>query len=385
MIKNRNILLLGASGSVGSQALEIIKKNKSFFKITGASVGNNTKIVESLIQDFEVSNIFVLKKEDKLILKNKFPKINFYCSEDNINKFIKKCNYDFAINAISGIAGLEPTLTIIGQGKTLALANKESLVVGGHLIMKKLRSSKSHLMTVDSEHSAIWQILQKSTLDDINFVILTASGGPFLNTPRSELENIDVDQALNHPTWKMGKKISVDSATMMNKVFEVYEAKWLFNLKKDQIKAVIEPNSFVHGGVQFKDGSMQWQLSKPTMILPIKYAMFYPERTKDQELKPLSIDDFNKLKFIKLTQEKFPLFFLGTSYLDKPLSWPVVINAANEVAVDLFLNKKIKFLDIEKVIQFSLDNHEALDKPNLKDIIRIDNKVRKEIMNKYGG
>ncbi len=384
-LKIKKILLLGASGSVGEQVVSVIEKFPHNFQLVSATVGYNLKIIPKLINKLGVKNIYVIKNEDKINLEKKFPNINFFSSDIGIINFIKKQKYNFAINALSGIFGLKPTLTIIDQKKPLALANKESLVVAGHLIMKALKKSKTQLLTLDSEHSAIWQILQKETFSKINFVILTASGGPFLNKDIKDFKNITIESALNHPTWNMGKKILIDSASMMNKVFEVYEAKWLFNLSSSQIKVMIEPNSFLHGGVQFIDGSMHWEMSRPTMILPIEYAMFYPERALNQEIKPLNIIDFNKLKFLKLDPERYPLFFIGTSYLDKELSWPVVLNAANEVAVALFLKGKISFLDIINVIKQSLKDHQPIAVPTLSEIELIDNKIREKINSKYGG
>ncbi len=382
-LKIKKILLLGASGSVGEQVISVVEKFPQFFQITSASVGYRLAIIEKLVTKLKVKHIYVIRENDKINLSKKFPNVTFYASDSGIINFIKASKYNFAINALSGIFGLEPTLSIINAKKPIALANKESLVVGGHLIMKALQKNKSQLLTLDSEHSAIWQILQKEAFAHIDFVILTASGGPFLNTPVNQLADISIDQALNHPTWKMGKKILIDSATMMNKVFEVYEAKWLFSLVPVQIKVMIEPNSFVHGGVQFTDGSMQWQLSKPTMILPIEYAMFYPERIINQDIKPLNLDDFNKLKFLKLDAEKYPLFFIGTSYLDRELSWPVVLNAANEMAVSLFLRGRIKFLEINEIIKAALAQHQPIAKPTFSEIIKLDRSIREVINNKY--
>ncbi len=383
-LNRKKILLLGASGSVGQQAISVIEKFPQHFQLVSASIGYNISVIPNLINNLGVKNIYVIKEEDKINLEKQFPKISFFSSKTGIVDFIKKSKYNFAINALSGIFGLRPTLTIIEQKKPLALANKESLVVAGHLIMRALKKSKSQLLTLDSEHSAIWQILQKETFSKINFVILTASGGPFLYKDIADFKNITIKEALNHPTWNMGKKILIDSASMMNKVFEVYEAKWLFNLSLSQIKVMIEPNSFLHGGVQFIDGSLHWELSRPTMILPIEYAMFYPERQANP-IKPLKIEDFNKLKFLKLEEKRYPLFFIGTAYLDQELSWPVVLNAANEMAVALFLEGKITFVEITTIIKEHLQEHQPIAFPALSEIETIDKNIRIKIKNKYGG
>jgi 1-deoxy-D-xylulose-5-phosphate reductoisomerase len=298
---------------------------------------------------------------------------------NGIVDFIRTGDYDLLVNALVGFSGLLPTIETIKRGKDIALANKESLVVAGELINTMLKTSGTRLVPIDSEHSAILQCIQGETSNKVSKITLTASGGPFLNVSRKKLEDVTPEQALRHPNWKMGNKISIDSATMMNKGFEIIEGKWLFNINIENIQVIIHPQSIVHSLVEFEDGSVKAQLGVPDMRLPIQYAITYPERIAS-DFPRLKLDDIKSLTFFEPDFDKFECLKLAYDVIRLGGSYPVVLNASNEIAVELFLNKRISFLDIPDLIKEALDKNENHNELDIENILSVD-KWSREIVN----
>lgn len=361
------VTILGSTGSIGRQTLDVIRKLK--FKVKALSANRNIELLEKQIKEFKPEVVAVMDRNKAAELQRKVG-IEVY---EGLNGLIEISKYgDLVVNSLVGSVGVLPTINAIENGKDIALANKECLVIAGSFIMKLKEKMEVNLIPIDSEHSAIFQCIE--ALKRVNRIILTCSGGPFRDLTKAELENVTVEDALKHPTWDMGKKITVDSATLMNKGFEVIEAHHLFNLPYEKIEVVIHPQSIVHGMVEFCDHSIKAQLSIPDMRIAIQYALTYPERV-DNEIRSL---DLNALEFKKPNLELFPC--LGYAYEAGKLggSLPAVLNAANEVAVEYFINKKIKFLDIPKIIRIMMDKHKIIKHPDLEEILDIDCKTKVE-------
>jgi 1-deoxy-D-xylulose-5-phosphate reductoisomerase len=378
----KNIFILGSTGSIGTQALEVIKHlGRRNFKVVGLSTRNKSELFKKQIRKFKPKAVIVsnLNFYDFLSAsKTKTPEI--YCEVGDFEKVLKQTKTDLVLNAIAGSAGLSPTISAIKAGVDVALANKESLVMAGEIIMREARKKKVKILPVDSEHSAIWQLSQdEKHRKHIKRVILTCSGGPFFGKSRKFLEKVTVQMALKHPKWKMGPKISIDSATLMNKGLEVIEASHLFNLKPEQIDVVIHPESIVHSFVEYVDGSVEAEMAMPDMHLPIQYALTYPEREKSQ-VKKLNLADIGKFTFYKSDLKNFPCLGLALKALKIGGTAPAVLNAANEAAVDLFLAKRIKFLDIAKISTRVMREHKAIKNPKLKDILKADKLARKKVI-----
>ncbi|MCD4796982.1 MAG: 1-deoxy-D-xylulose-5-phosphate reductoisomerase [Candidatus Cloacimonetes bacterium] len=378
----KKIAILGITGSIGLSAVEVIREHKNDFKIVLASANNGYQKLLSLAEEFNILNLNVTNAS----LKNKitdFPKnTNITFGDDKLQELLSTIECDIVLNAISGSAGLLSSMTAISCGIDLALANKESLVMAGHLIMEKINNSNSKLIPVDSEHSAILQAIGKSNLDEVRKIILTASGGPFRTLPVNEFEKITVEQSLNHPTWKMGPKITIDSATMMNKGLEVIEAKWLFKKDISDIETVIHPQSIVHSFVEFIDGSIVAQMSFPTMKIPILYALSYPVHINSNIFKT-NITDLPSLTFSEVDQERYPLFFLAKEVGKMGGLMPAIMNAANEAAIDLFLEKKIRFDQIFKIVQYIIQKEKNIQNPEIKDIISANREIYKRTLQDY--
>jgi len=287
---------------------------------------------------------------------------------------------DIVISAITGIEGLRPTLAAVDTGKKVALANKESMVVAGPLIQNLVEKSGAQVIPVDSEHSGVFQCLAKERVEDVKRVILTASGGPFFRSSSQEMEEITLEDALNHPRWKMGKKVTIDSATLMNKGLELIEAHWLFNIEPQKLEVLIHPQSIVHSLVELNDGSVLAQLSPTDMRVPIQYALTYPER-EDSLLPSLDLKKIGNLEFFAPDDEKFPLLNLARLALDEGASFPIVLNAANEVAVDAFLQKKLGFLEISEIVSKTVGSHQKREVQSLEDIFLIDREARQMARN----
>jgi 1-deoxy-D-xylulose-5-phosphate reductoisomerase len=373
----KKILVLGSTGSIGQQTLDVISKNPELFKIEGISCNENIELMTQQAKDFGVKMVAVADKE-KYDIKKK----NWYWGDEGILEMIEKSKADLVVMAISGAKSLLPTLKAIETGKNIALASKEVMVLAGETINKKVAENKVKLMPIDSEHSAIWQSLRSGKKKEIEKVILTCSGGPFRNLDKKEFKNITVEKALNHPNWSMGKRITIDSATMVNKGLEFIEAKWLFGLKDSQIQVVVHPQSLIHSAIQFHDGSIIAQIGDKNMRVAIQYALTYPNRIKN-DLKRINWWNGLKMDFEKVNLDKFPCLGYAIEASKIGGTMPVILNAADEIAVSLFLEGKIKFTDIAMIIEKSMKQHKVINNPNLNQILETDVLVRQEILSKW--
>ena len=370
----KKIAILGITGSIGISTTKVIRQHPNDFKIVLASSNNNYSKLFELAVEFNIPNLVITNSA----LQHKITDIPensvLTFGEDELQRKIESVDCDIILNAISGSAGLRSSITTISKGIYLALANKESLVMAGHKIMKMLEHSNTNLIPVDSEHSAILQAIGNSTPDEILSIIITASGGPFRELPLNEFKNIMLEDTLKHPTWDMGAKITIDSATMMNKGLEVIEAHWLFHKSYNDIKAVIHPQSIVHSFVEFVDGSIVAQLSFPTMQIPILYALTHPHHIKST-IPKTNIIDLPNLNFYELSIERYPLYDIAVNAGMEGGISPTVLNASNEAAIDLFLDKKICFTDIIKIVEKQIVKFHNFQNPDIEDIIRINKDV----------
>ena len=375
----KKILILGSTGSIGKQTLEVIRQNNKDFKVVGLVCRSDINLLKEQIKEFQPS--YVGTYDNKINLSNK--KIKCFFGEEEILKLIKLVDCDIVVVAISGAAGLRPAFAAIESNKNVALATKEVMVLAGELIKKELKKRpKVKLFPIDSEHSAIWQSLRAGNIDEVEKIILTCSGGPFLGKNSKYLETINSKQALNHPNWKMGSKITIDSATLMNKGLELIEAKWLFNIPVERIEIIVHPQSILHSAVQFVDGSIIGQFGLPDMKVPIQYALSYPKRLKNN-LPRISLTELKNLTFEKPDLKTFICLKLAYDAIKVGGTMPTVLNAADEVAVDLFLKEKIKFLDIPKIISQAMSNHKSIKNPGLSEILSVDKITRKTIYENY--
>ena len=369
----KTIGILGSTGSIGMQALEIIKNNNQNFSVDYLYSNSNYKTLYKQILDFSPSYACINDEESyknlsELVGPNSDTKIIF--GSDNANNFISSRSVDLVLNAIVGIDGLKPTMAVINNNIDIALSNKESLVLAGEIVMNKAKNNNVNIFPVDSEHSAIWQCLKGEKEEDINKIILTASGGPFRSLDYKNFSSITVKDALNHPNWKMGNKITIDSATMMNKGLEVIEAYWLFDMNIDQIEIIIHPQSIIHSMVEFNDGSVKAQLGLPNMKIPIQYALTYPNHLPGN-WESLDLINIGSISFEKPDLEKFPCIRLSYEALQVGGSFPIVLNIANDTAVAAFLNKHIQFNDIPRLIEEALNKHTFIKEPNMKNIFEL--------------
>ncbi|MCY6372510.1 1-deoxy-D-xylulose-5-phosphate reductoisomerase [Clostridium ganghwense] len=380
------ITILGATGSVGTQTLEVIKKESEKFKLIAFSANKNYQRIINTIKEFKPKYVAVVDKFT-------YEKVREYCEMQNIDINIFEGieglttisilpEVDIVVTSIVGMVGLVPTLNAIKAGKDIALANKETLVTGGEIVMKEAQKHKVNILPVDSEHSAIFQCLQGNSIESVNKIILTASGGPFRGKTKKDLINITPEQAIKHPNWNMGKKISIDSSTLLNKGLEVIEAHWLFGLDYKDIEVVIHPESVIHSMVEYKDGSIIAQLSSADMILPIQYALNYPKREKSL-INKLDFYKINKLTFEKPDMINFRGFKLSYDAGIEGGIMPTILNAANEEAVELFLQKKIKYLKIIDIIEECMNKFENENNIELELILNTEKIVRKFIQDKY--
>ncbi len=376
----QDIVILGSTGSVGCNTLEVIKNHRDKYKVTAlVAKSQHDKLFYQCIE-FEPKYAILLDKDgaknlaDKLKLHNSSTMV--LSDLDSINWIVQLPNVDIVMSAIVGSQGLMPTFNAIKAGKKVLLANKESLIAGGKLLMQELQNSKAELIPVDSEHSAIFQCLNGAkTVSFLNKIILTASGGPFLNFSFEELKNVTPENAVKHPNWSMGKKISVDSSTLMNKGLEVIEAHWLFNMPSNKIEVLIHPQSIIHSMVEYIDGSVIAQLGSIDMKIPIAYALSYPKRIESGS-KKLDLTQFNGLTFAKPDTVRFPCLQLAFDALNLGAAATTALNASNEMAVAAFLNKHIQFYDINKIVDKAIDKFGTNSIYEIEDIIHIDNIVR---------
>ena len=369
----KKIAVLGSTGSIGQQTLDVVRSLPEKFEILAIAGGNNTDLLAAQIEEFRP--YFIYYDNQKSLPKLTGTACEFLSLED----MASHPDVDTVVIATSGTAGLNAVLAAAESGKTIALANKESLVMAGDIIMNKVRENGARILPVDSEHSAIWQCLRGEPQPPER-IILTASGGPFRNYSLRQMEDITAEQALNHPTWKMGKKVTIDSATLMNKGLEVIEAHWLFDMPFGSIDIVIHPQSIIHSMVEFADGSLKAQLSIPDMRFPIQYALSYPEHLPNPGLPRLDWKQIGSLTFEEPDFEKFPCLKMAIEAGRKGGTYPAVLSAADEVAVDLFLSKRIKFTDIAGIVGKTLSEHKQVVSPALEEIISADTWAREEAL-----
>ncbi len=370
----KKIAILGSTGSIGTQALEVIDKIKDDFEVIALSAGNNINLISKQIEKYRPQLVSVKTREDAENLQKKYPSIQILCGDEGLIKIADLTNLDIILVAVSGKIGLKPTIKAIQNKKNIALANKETLVMAGDIVMKLAKENNVKILPVDSEHSAIFQCINKR--EEVKHLIITSSGGPFRNSTIEEMENANLDEALAHPRWNMGKKITVDSATLMNKGLEVIEAHHLFNFDYDDIKVIVHPQSYIHSAVEYKDGSIIAQIGNPSMHIPIQYALTYPNRVEGIETESFDFIKAAKFEFYKPDTEKFPSLALAIKAGKLGGTYPVCMNAANEEAVFAFLDKKIKFLDIYKITKQIFDSYESIENPTIDDIIEEDEKIR---------
>jgi 1-deoxy-D-xylulose-5-phosphate reductoisomerase len=371
-----NIAILGSTGSIGRSSLEVIEAMPDRFRVTCLTAHRNTGLLAEQVRRFTPRTVVVTDPACAGALRTQVDgTTEVLCGDDALLDVVAREDVDIVISALVGFAGLHPTLRAIEAGKDIALANKETLVVGGELVMAKVRAHNVRLLPVDSEHSAILQCLQGEDLHAVNRLILTASGGPFLNTPREEMADITPARALKHPTWTMGAKITIDSATLMNKGLEVIEAHWLFGLPPERIEVIVHPQSIIHSMVEFVDGSVKAQLGVPDMKLPIQYALTYPERPPST-FKRVDFAALGRLTFQEPDVDRFPCLSLAFRAMRDGGAAPAVMNAANEVAVGLFLEGRIGFAAIPELIAQAMDAIPSAGALTLAMIDRADRDAR---------
>ncbi|WP_413382549.1 1-deoxy-D-xylulose-5-phosphate reductoisomerase [Alkalihalobacillus sp. 1P02AB] len=379
----KKIGLLGSTGSIGTQTLDVIREHPEQFLLISMSAGRNIDLAKKQIQEFKPKLVSVLSDEDKEKLRLEFgDKVEVVAGHEGLVEVAVHHEVDILVNAVIGSVGLKPTLAAIEEKKQIAIANKETLVTAGHLVTEAANRNGVTLLPVDSEHSAIFQALNGERAMDIERLILTASGGSFRDLTRDALKNVTVEQALNHPNWSMGAKITIDSATMMNKGLEVIEAHWLFNIPYEQIDVLLHKESIIHSMVEFHDKSVMAQLGTPDMRVPIQYALTYPKRLERLNGERLNLWDIGTLNFARLDFERYRSIAYAYEAGKKGGSFPTVLNAANEEAVAAFLNKRISFLEIERLIEQALEYHVGIKQPTLEEIIEIDQQSRDFIHSK---
>ena len=379
----KKIAILGSTGSIGTQTLEIVRTNKDL-EVTALAAGNNIDLLERQIREFRPRLAAVWKEERAAELKSRLADmdVRVVSGMDGLLEVAAVPESEILVTAIVGMIGIRPTIEAIRAGKDIALANKETLVTAGHIIMPLAKECGVSILPVDSEHSAIFQSLQGGQRKALHKILLTASGGPFRGKKREELEHIQVEDALKHPNWEMGRKITIDSSTMVNKGLEVIEAKWLFGVTVDQIQVVVQPQSIIHSMVEYEDGAVIAQLGTPDMKLPIQYALYYPER----RYLPGDRLDFAALQQITFEKPDMETFYglkLAYEAGRRGGSLPTVLNAANERAVAMFLDRKIGYLQIPEIIQACMENHKNIEDPTVEEILKTEQETYQFIKNRW--
>jgi len=372
----KQLAVLGSTGSIGQQTLDIVRALPHRFQIVGLAAGKNLDLLAKQVSEFKPSFVYYQGKRAHL------PDGDYELL--SMEDIASHPRVDTVVIATSGKSGLFPTLAAVKAGKEVALANKESLVMAGEIITNEAKLNSARILPIDSEHSAIWQCLNGET-QSVAQLILTASGGPFYGYSSARLEEVTAKQALKHPSWQMGEKVTIDSATLMNKGLEVIEAHWLFNMPFENIKVLIHPQSIVHSMVEFIDGSIKAQLSYPDMRLPIQYALSYPERLANPQLPRLDWSKINSLTFEQPDFDTFPCLRLAVEAGKKGGTYPTVLCAADEVAVDLFLAQRIKFVDIAKLVEQALEQHRVVAHPILEEIVAADTWARQKVLQLVSG
>lgn len=376
----KKILLLGCSGSIGKQTIDIIKEHKDSLQLVGVSVYNNVDYLKELLAEFDIKFAYLKNYNEEL--NNLYPNTKFFYGDNGLEEIVKE-DYDLLVNALVGFVGFVPTLNAINANKDIALANKETLVAGGQIIMKAIKEKGVKLFPIDSEHSAILQCLQGHDLKDVKKLIITASGGSFRDKRRDELEDVTLEDALHHPNWSMGSKITIDSATMMNKGFEIIEAHYLFDIPFDKIEPVLHYSSIVHSMVEYEDGSVIAQMSNPDMHLPIRYALLFPNNLKDENSQYLDFSKMLNLDFRPVDYGRYPLVKLAKEVGSLEGSFGAILIGANDEAVSLFLNRHIKFMEIEEYIFDTLKHAHFIQNPNVKDIIEANRWAKDYVKNRW--
>ncbi len=372
----KNISILGSTGSIGRSTIEVIRHHRDKFKIIGLSAKSNIELLIKQIEEFSPEIVSVMDEETARALRKRV-NVEVLSGTEGLIAVATHKKADFVLSAIVGAAGLIPTLSAIKLGKTIGLANKETLVIAGKIVTEEAKKNSARIIPVDSEHSAIFQCLENRKTSEVRRVILTASGGPFRGRSKKELQSVKVEEALRHPNWKMGAKITVDSATLMNKGLEVIEAHWLFDLSPEKIEVLIHPESIIHSMAEFSDGTILAHLSRPDMKAPIAYALSYPERLSNI-VEPLDFNSLRSLTFELPDREAFPCLDLACTALKEEGTFPAVLNAANEVAVEAFLKERIGFNDIPLLIKKVLDKHQKRPCKTIEDVLEADAWARRE-------
>lgn len=377
-----NIAILGSTGSIGCNTLELVDKLRHRFRVVALAAGRNIQLLLSQVEKFKPKIVSLKGKEEAEEFRRKFKgqSIHLTFGQEGAEAVASFKDNDIVVSAITGIDGLRPTLAAVKTGKKVALANKESMVVAGSLIQAEARKSGAQIIPVDSEHSGIFQCLTKEQKENVKKVILTASGGPFFETPLEEMKYKTLEETLAHPRWKMGKKVTVDSATLMNKGLELIEALWLFGFEPSQLEILIHPQSVVHSLVEMRDGSILAQISPTDMKIPIQYALTYPHR-ENSLLPSLDLSKLRVLEFYEVDEERFPLIKLARRALREGGSFPVALNAANEMAVTAFLKQEIKFSDISDLVRKVVEDHQKRKVRSLDDIFDVDRETREKTWN----
>lgn len=379
----KNIVILGSTGSIGTQTLDVVRKSNEF-RVIGLTCYNNIELMKKQIDEFKPKFVAVKDTTYAKKLKDMIDDSTVILSgEDGINEVASLPDVQTVVVAIEGIAALVPTIKAIEAGHDIALANKECLVTGGHIIKRLANEKNINILPVDSEHNAIYQCIQSGKKEFVNKLIITASGGPFRGKTLNDLKCVTVEEALNHPNWKMGKKITIDSATLMNKGFEVIEAKWLFDIPIDKIEVVVHKESIIHSMVEFIDGSIIAEMATPDMRIPIQYALNFPKRVYVEGVRYLDITKIGNLSFEKPDINTFRCLQLAYNALKEGGTMTTVLNTADKVAVQLFLKKIISFNDIPYIIEKYMNNHKNIINPELNDIIEVDKEVRIKIKREY--
>lgn len=382
----KNISILGVTGSIGTQTLDVLRFHKGEFKLSGITAHKNIDLTLDIIKEFKPDYVAISHKDSYEKLREKVNSLGIQCNllygMDGLIKVATLDEVSIVVTSVVGMIGLKPTLEAIRKGKDIALANKETLVVAGELVMREAKEHGVSILPVDSEHSAIYQCLQGNYHNKIDKIILTASGGPFRGNSLEQLKDVTVEKALKHPKWNMGKKISIDSSTLMNKGLEVIEAHWLFDCAYEDIEVVIHPQSIIHSMVQYTDGGVMAQLGVPDMKLPIQYALNYPKR-RDNISEKLNFYKLRELTFEEPDLQAFKCLALAYKAGKMGKLMPTILNGANEVCVELFLDKKIEYLDIPRIIEECMEHFEYKQEVTLDNVINMDNEVREYIKNKY--
>lgn len=379
----KKIAILGSTGSIGTQTLQIVCTNQDL-EVTALAAGSNIDLLETQIREFHPSLVAVWGEEKaaELKIRTKDLDLKIVSGMDGLLEVAVQPEAELLVTAIVGMIGIRPTIAAMKAGKDIALANKETLVTAGHIIMPLARECQVQILPVDSEHSAIFQCLQGENKEQIKKILLTASGGPFRGRKKEKLRDVQVEDALKHPNWSMGRKITIDSATMVNKGLEMMEARWLFGVEPKDIQIVVQPKSIIHSMVEFVDGAVIAQLGTPDMKLPIQYALYYPDR-RDLPGERLDFWKLNEITFEKPDMENFPGLSLAFDAAAGGGSLPTVYNAANERAVALFLERKIGFLEIPQIIRSCMEAHKVIKAPKVDEILSVEQEVYEMIESRW--